>query len=231
VNLFTCKFVLLKINLMLQNSFKLLTIYLLLPFLAGCANPSSTKINMAVEPTNPTFLDTATLGAGCFWCTEAVYEQLNGVISVTPGYSGGTTKYPTYRDVCSGLTGHAEVAQIVYDTSKISFTELLEVFWTAHDPTTLNRQGADQGTQYRSVIFYHDENQRLIAEKYKKRLNEEHAFPNPIVTEISPLQQFYKAEDYHMNYYDKNGNAPYCQRVIEPKVDKIRKVFKSKLKE
>jgi peptide-methionine (S)-S-oxide reductase len=216
---------------MFANSIKILLLILLLPSLAGCANQNPKKNYMAAEPTNPAILDTATLGAGCFWCTEAVYEQLNGVISVTPGYSGGITKDPTYRDVCSGLTGHAEVAQIVFDTSKISFTELLEVFWTAHDPTTLNRQGGDQGTQYRSVIFYHDENQRLIAEKYKQKLNEEHAFDNPVVTEISPLKQFYKAEDYHMNYYDKNGNAPYCQRVIEPKVEKIRKVFKNKLKE
>jgi peptide-methionine (S)-S-oxide reductase len=217
--------------MMFANSIKIILLILLLPTLAGCANQNPQKKNMSVESSNPTLFDTATLGAGCFWCTEAVYEQLNGVISVTPGYSGGTTKNPSYRDVCSGLTGHAEVAQIVYDTSKISFTELLEVFWTAHDPTTLNRQGGDQGTQYRSVIYYRDESQRLIAEKYKQKLNEEHAFANPVVTEISPLQEFYKAEDYHLNYYDKNGNAPYCQRVIEPKVEKIRKVFKNKLKE
>jgi peptide-methionine (S)-S-oxide reductase len=216
---------------MITNSLKAILIFLLVPLMAGCSNHTPIQQHMNTEVINPTTLDTATFGAGCFWCTEAVYEQLNGVISVTPGYSGGTTKNPTYRDVCSGLTGHAEVAQIVYDTTKISFSELLEVFWTAHDPTTLNRQGADHGTQYRSVIFYHNQEQKELAEKYRKKLNEEHAYPDPVITEISPLTVFYKAEDYHMAYYDKNGNAPYCQRVIEPKVDKIRKVFKDKLKQ
>jgi peptide-methionine (S)-S-oxide reductase len=212
------------------NSVKVILITLLFPLIAGCTNQNQVKSTMNTVPSNPAILDTATFGAGCFWCTEAVYEQLNGVISVTPGYSGGKTKNPTYRDVCSGLTGHAEVARIIYDTTKITYTELLEVFWTAHDPTTLNRQGGDQGTQYRSVIYYHNDQQRIIAEKYKKQLNDEHAFPDPVVTEISPLDVFYKAEDYHLNYFDKNGDAPYCQRVIEPKVDKIRKVFKEKLK-
>ncbi|NVO20374.1 MAG: peptide-methionine (S)-S-oxide reductase MsrA [Bacteroidetes bacterium] len=210
---------------------KALLLVLLFPLIAGCNNHPSTSHTMIKETyANPGVLDTATFGAGCFWCTEAVYEQLNGVISVTPGYSGGTTANPTYRDVCSGLTGHAEVAQIIYDTTKISFSELLEVFWTAHDPTTLNRQGGDRGTQYRSVIFYHNENQHSLATEYKNKLNKEKAFPDPVITEISPLKIFYKAEDYHMAYYDKNGNAPYCQMVIDPKVDKIRKVFKDKLK-
>ena len=215
---------------MFRNSIKIFLAFLLFPFLAGCSNNNPIQRSMTIEQTNPTNLDTATFGAGCFWCTEAVYEQLNGVISVTPGYAGGITKNPSYREVCTGLTGHAEVAQIVFDRTKITFTELLEVFWTAHDPTTLNQQGADHGTQYRSVIYYHDENQRELAEKYKNKLNAEHAFANPVVTEISPLQIFYKAEDYHMNYYDKNGNAPYCQMVIAPKVEKVRKVFKDKLK-
>ena len=206
---------------MVGNSIKLLLVVLLFPFLAGCTNNNPLKRIKAVEQSNPTNPDTATFGAGCFWCTEAVYEQLNGVISITPGYAGGTSKNPTYREVCSGLTGHAEVAQIVFDTTRISFAELLEVFWTAHDPTTLNRQGGDHGTQYRSVIFYHNENQRVLAEKYKNKLNEEHAYSDPVITEISPFKEFYKAEDYHVNYYDKNGNAPYCQNVIEPKVEKI----------
>ncbi len=203
---------------------------LLFPAFTGCSNSESVQSNMEKETIIPATADTTTLGAGCFWCTEAVYQQLNGVISVTSGYSGGQSKNPSYREVCSGITGHAEVAQIIFDTTKITFTELLEVFWTAHDPTTLNRQGADQGTQYRSVIFYNNEKQKEIAEAYKKKLNDERAFPNPVVTEISPFTVFYKAEDYHMDYFDKNGNAPYCQMVIAPKVDKVRKIFKDKLK-
>jgi peptide-methionine (S)-S-oxide reductase len=215
---------------MIGKLIKLVIPVLLLPILAACSNNNPSTNSMTTEPGNTAILDTATFGAGCFWCTEAVYQQLEGVISVTPGYAGGKNKNPTYREVCSGLTGHAEVAQIVYDTTKISFSELLEVFWTAHDPTTLNRQGGDQGTQYRSVIFYHNEEQKTLAESYKKKLNEENAYPDPIVTEISPCPVFYKAEDYHLDYYDKNGDAPYCQRVITPKVDKVRKVFKDKLK-
>jgi peptide-methionine (S)-S-oxide reductase len=211
-------------------SLKMSVILLLCPLLAGCSDHTPINTHMPSDYTNTSKYDTATFGAGCFWCTEAVYEQLKGVISITPGYSGGTVKNPSYREVCTGLTGHAEVAQIVFDPSIINFTELLEVFWTAHDPTQLNRQGADHGTQYRSVIFYHDENQRALSEEYKKKLNDEHAFADPVVTEISPFTVFYKAEDYHMGYYDKNGNAPYCQMVIEPKVEKIRKVFKDKLK-
>jgi len=174
--------------------------------------------------------DTATFGMGCFWCSEAVFLQLQGVSSVTSGYSGGKISNPTYREVCSGLTGHAEVIRVVYDTSVIRFADLLEVFWSAHDPTTLNRQGADHGTQYRSVIFYHTEEQKLIATSYKNKLNEQQVFPDPIVTEISPLINFYKAEDYHQDYYNQNGNAPYCQMVIAPKVDKVRKVFRDKIK-
>jgi len=215
---------------MVGTSIKLVTLILLFPFLAGCTNNNLINKTMSIVPVNPAILDTATFGAGCFWCTEAVYEQIEGVISVTPGYAGGKSKNPTYREVCSGFTGHAEVAQIIYDTTKVSFQELLEVFWTAHDPTTLNRQGGDQGTQYRSVIFYHNNRQKSLAELYKKKLNDEQAYPDPVVTEISPSPVFYKAEDYHINYYDKNGDAPYCQRVITPKVDKVRKAFKDKLK-
>lgn len=172
----------------------------------------------------------ATFGAGCFWCVEAVFQDLKGVEKVVSGYAGGKIAAPTYREVCSGLTGHAEVAQITYDPSLISYDELLEVFWGTHDPTTLNRQGGDAGTQYRSVIFYHDEEQRRLAEDYKKKLNDEHAFPNPIVTEISPAPTFYPAEDYHQNYFNLNGAQPYCQMVVRPKVEKMKKVFGAKLK-
>lgn len=177
-----------------------------------------------------TRLDTATFGAGCFWCVEAVFQDLEGVKSVASGYSGGKIKNPTYREVCSGLTGHAEVIQIAYNPDKISFDELLEVFWQTHDPTTLNQQGADRGTQYRSVVFYHNEEQKVLAEKYKKALNDSQAFANPVVTEISPYTEFYKAEDYHQNYFNENGEEPYCRMVIKPKVDKFKKVFKDKLK-
>ncbi|MFD0997997.1 peptide-methionine (S)-S-oxide reductase MsrA [Ohtaekwangia kribbensis] len=172
----------------------------------------------------------ATFGSGCFWCTEAVFQNVEGVEKVESGYSGGKVKNPTYKEVCSGLTGHAEVIQVHYDTAKVSFEELLEIFWKTHDPTTLNRQGADEGTQYRSVVFYHNEEQKKLAEKYKAELDKSGAFDNPIVTEISPYTEFYKAEDYHQNYYNLNGNAPYCSYVIQPKLEKFRKVFKHKLK-
>ena len=172
----------------------------------------------------------ATFGNGCFWCTEAIFQQLNGVTKVVSGYSGGKVKNPTYKEVCSGLTGHAEAIQITYDPSVISFEELLEVFWQTHDPTTLNRQGADEGTQYRSVIFYHNDEQKKLAETYKEKLDKSGAFDDPIVTEISPYTEFYPAENYHQNYYNLNGTAPYCSFVIQPKVEKFQKVFKSKLK-
>jgi peptide-methionine (S)-S-oxide reductase len=168
---------------------------------------------------NTNQLETATLGGGCFWCMEAVYERLPGVISVTSGYAGGHTENPTYKQVCSGNTGHAEVTQIVFDPAKISYAKLLEVFWQAHDPTTLNRQGADVGTQYRSIILYGDEQQKQIAEKSKAAAQA--SFLKPIVTEIVPLKKFYPAEDYHQGYYDANGNAPYCQAVIAPKLEKL----------
>jgi peptide-methionine (S)-S-oxide reductase len=175
-------------------------------------------------------LKTATFGAGCFWCTEAVFLNVNGVTKVVSGYSGGKVKNPTYREVCSGLTGHAEVTQITFDPKKVSFEELLEVFWNTHDPTTLNRQGADEGTQYRSVVFYADENQKKIAEQYKKQLEASHIYKSPVVTEISPLTTFYPAEDYHQNYYALNPEQGYCQYVIRPKVEKFKKHFASKLK-
>ncbi len=174
--------------------------------------------------------DTATFGGGCFWCTEAQFELLKGVISVTSGYSGGTVRNPSYKEVCTGRTGHAEVVQVVYDPALITYEELLEAFWHSHDPTQLNRQGNDVGTQYRSVIFYHDEEQHRLAEKYKKLLNESGAYGSEIVTEISALKEFFKAETDHQNYFNENGSQPYCQFVVAPKVDKFRKVFKEKLK-
>ena len=172
----------------------------------------------------------ATFGAGCFWCVEAVFQNLEGVSKVESGYTGGKIADPTYREVCSGLTGHAEVAQITYNPQVISFTELLEVFFLTHDPTTLNRQGADVGTQYRSAIFYHSEEQKKISEEFKAKLNESGAFSDPIVTEITELGDYYVAEDYHQNYYNENKNQPYCTYVIRPKVDKVKKVFADKLK-
>jgi peptide-methionine (S)-S-oxide reductase len=163
----------------------------------------------------------ADLGGGCFWCMEAVFERLPGVISVTSGFAGGTTENPTYQQVCTETTGHAEVTEIVFDPAKISYDKLLEVFWQAHDPTTLNRQGADEGTSYRSIVLYRDEKQKLEAEKSK--LATQTNFKNPIVTEIVPLKKFYKAEDYHQAYFDNNSNAPYCHVVIAPKLEKLEK--------
>lgn len=176
-------------------------------------------------------IDTATFGAGCFWCVEAIFQRLEGVQSVKSGYSGGTVKNPSYKEVCNGTTGHAEVCQITYDKTKISFDELLEVFWKTHDPTTLNRQGNDYGTQYRSAIFYHNENQRQLAETYKKVLNDEKAYSNPIITEITPYGNYYEAENYHQNYFNANVGESYCKYVIQPKVDKLEEVFKNKLKQ
>lgn len=173
----------------------------------------------------------ATFGAGCFWCVEAVFQRLEGVEKVESGYAGGTVENPTYKQVCTGNTNHAEVLRIVFDPKKITFDELLEVFWKIHDPTTLNRQGEDVGTQYRSVVFYHDQKQKELAEKYKAALDAEGAFSKPIVTEISPLTNYYSAEDYHQNYFNENGNSnPYCSIVVRPKVEKFEKVFKNKLK-
>jgi peptide-methionine (S)-S-oxide reductase len=191
--------------------------------------PSGADNSMSENTTNDS-LQVATFGNGCFWCTEAVFQQVDGVTKVESGYSGGKVKNPTYREVCSGLTGHAEVIQITYAPSKVSFAELLEIFWGTHDPTTLNRQGADEGTQYRSVIFYHSPEQKQLSEEYKKKLDASGAFNNPIVTEITPFSNFYKAEDYHQNYYNLNGTAPYCSFVIKPKLDKFKKVFADKLK-
>ncbi len=172
----------------------------------------------------------ATFGAGCFWCTEAVFQRIKGVVRVTSGYSGGNVDNPTYREICSGTTGHAEVVQVEFDPSKVGYEDLLRVFWKTHDPTTLNRQGADTGTQYRSVIYYHNEAQRQLAEEYKAELMKAEVYAKPIVTEISPAQRFFKAEEYHQDYYNANGSAPYCQLVIAPKIDKLEKFFKDQLK-
>ncbi len=179
---------------------------------------------------NKPVLKKATFGMGCFWCTEAVFQRIKGVTKVESGYMGGKVKNPTYEQVTTGRTGHAEVSQITYDPAKISFAGLLEVFWKLHDPTTLNRQGADVGTQYRSAIFYHDAQQKAEAEKYKAEIGKARIYPNPIVTQIVAGQTFYKAEDYHQNYYNLNGREPYCRMVIQPKVDKLEKLFKDKLK-
>lgn len=174
--------------------------------------------------------DTATFGEGCFWCVEAVFQRLEGVLKVTSGYSGGHIENPTYEEVCSKSSGHVEVARIIYDPSKVSYDELLEVFWQTHDPTTLNQQGADVGPQYRSVIFYHNEEQKQKAEYYKKKLDASGSWDKPIVTAIEPLKNFYPAENYHQNYYNDNQDQMYCRYVIRPKVEKFEKVFKNKLK-
>jgi peptide-methionine (S)-S-oxide reductase len=172
----------------------------------------------------------ATLGAGCFWCVEAVYQRLEGVLLVESGYEGGQTKNPTYKEICTGTTGHAEVCRITYDTDKLSFEELLEVFWKTHDPTTLNRQGGDVGTQYRSVVFYHSEEQKNIAEACMQKIEEAAIYADKIVTEISPSTVFYVAENYHQDYFNQNGYQPYCQFVVRPKVEKFNKIFGDKMK-
>ena len=175
-------------------------------------------------------LETITLGAGCFWCIEAVFQNLKGVQSVVSGYTGGQVENPTYEQICTGTTGHAEVAQIIFDPAVISFADLLYVFWRTHDPTTLNRQGADLGTQYRSAIFYDSEEQKEIAEKSKAKTGASDLWPDPIVTEISQLDKFYNAEEYHQDYYKLNPNQPYCRLVIDPKIRKLKKEFSNKLK-
>lgn len=175
-------------------------------------------------------MELATFGSGCFWCTEAIFSQLKGVESAVSGYSGGHTKNPTYKEVCTGNTGHAEVIQVSFNPQIVSYEELLEVFWKTHDPTTLNRQGADVGTQYRSVIFYHNPKQKELAELYKKKLDEAGIYDSPIVTEITAFDTFYKAEDSHQDYYQNNKAQPYCNFVITPKMEKFKKVFKDKIK-
>lgn len=172
----------------------------------------------------------ATFGNGCFWCTEAIFSRLTGVLSVQSGYSGGKTENPDYASVCSGITEHAECIQIIYDPGLISYEDLLEIFWNTHDPTTLNRQGEDVGTQYRSVIFYRTEQEKEICQTYIDQLNASGQFSAPIVTKLEPYVRFYRAEDYHQQYFEYNGHNPYCQLVVKSKVEKFKKIFASRLK-
>lgn len=210
---------------------------LLIGLLLGisCSSQSAKQQNTTDMSNNPgeipTGLSTVTLGGGCFWCTEAVFKRVKGVYNVTSGYSGGGISNPTYREVTSGLTGHAEVIQIQYNPEEVNFIDLLEIFFKTHDPTTLNRQGADVGTQYRSVIFYNNDDQKQQAEKVKQDLDNANIWDNPMVTEIAPLEAFYKAEEYHQDYFAKNPNQGYCQFVITPKLNKLEALFKEYLVE
>jgi peptide-methionine (S)-S-oxide reductase len=207
----------------MRYSLKLIVLFLII-FLAK-NNQAQNTMSLNNE------IDTATFGSGCFWCSEAIFDRVEGVVSVIPGYSGGKIPNPDYEMVCSGKTGYAEVIQIVFQPEIISYSELLEIFWQTHDPTTLNRQGADVGTQYRSVIFYHNKEQQKLAEYYKGQLERNKIWKDPIVTEISPLLNFYKAESYHIDYYKNNPSNSYCNFVITPKINKFEKVFADKLKE
>jgi methionine-S-sulfoxide reductase len=208
----------------------LLILFCLALSLQSCGQgktPKTTKTNQTMNNAN---LDTITLAGGCYWCTEAVFQRLDGVVSIESGFTGGAMKNPSYRDVCTGNTGHAECAQITYDKTKTSLDEIFKVFFTVHDPTTLNRQGNDAGTQYRSGIFYRNEEQKKAAEDIIKALTEAKIYSDPIVTEVTPFTVFYKAEDYHQDYYNQNGSQPYCQIVIRPKVEKFEKLFKDRIK-
>lgn len=191
--------------------------------LTSCQNPN----RMNLENKN---YETITLGAGCFWCVEAIYSRINGVISVTSGYSGGNTENPSYNDVCTGKTGHAEVIQVIYDPTVIPLAKILEVYFKTHDPTTLNRQGADSGTQYRSVIFYHTDEQKRVAQEVKDLLDKSGIWSDPIVTAIEPFKSFYRAESYHQDYFENNAEQSYCRMVINPKVEKFEKLFREYLK-
>jgi len=193
--------------------------------LSWAASAKGNPLNSEKENRKNMKTEIATFGQGCFWCSEAIFQSLEGVTKVVSGYSGGNVKNPSYQEVCTGITGHAEVVQITFDPEIISFKKLLEVFWQTHDPTTLNRQGADVGTQYRSVVFYHNQDQKDQAEFYKKELEKSGAFKDPIVTEITKFDTFYPAEDYHQNYFLLNGNQPYCNFVIRPKLEKFKKAF------
>jgi len=208
------------------------TVFFITLISIGCKESKSEikNNNSKTMDTQNINLDTATFGSGCFWCTEAIFERVKGVSKVVSGYSGGSVDNPTYKEVCNGNTGHAECTQITFDPAVISYDELLEIFWKMHDPTTLNRQGNDVGTQYRSVVFYHNDEQKQKAEYYKNKLTEEKIWDKPIVTEITKFEKFYPAEDYHQEYYDNNPNQGYCAYVITPKVEKFEKIFKDKLK-
>lgn len=197
--------------------------------LISCNDYKAEKVNEKVA-INYSDMDTITLGAGCFWCVEAIFEDIKGVESVVSGYANGTVKNPAYREVCTGRTGHAEVCHVVYDAELVPLAKILEVFWQVHDPTTLNRQGADVGTQYRSGIYYHNEAQKEVALSILKKLNTDKVFDNPIVTEIEGLRSFYPAEENHQDYFSLNGDQPYCRAVIQPKVEKFKKSFSEILK-
>lgn len=215
----------------LQTKYFLVIIFFsLISFISYTKLRSSPRKTSNLKSMTNLKTDTATFGAGCFWCVEAVFQQLNGVLKVTSGYSGGNTPNPTYEQVCTKKTGYVEVCQIVYDPAKISFSQLLEVFWKTHDPTTPNQQGNDVGPQYRSVVFYHNSEQKKLSETYKGELNESGAWSKPLITAIEPLKNYYEAEDYHQNYFNANPNQLYCRYVIQPKLDKFEKVFKDKLK-
>ncbi|HOZ13177.1 MAG TPA: peptide-methionine (S)-S-oxide reductase MsrA [Tenuifilaceae bacterium] len=205
---------------------RLVTISFML-FISSISTAQTNKNNKNMSEKQ---IEVATLGAGCFWCVEAIFSRLDGVIKVESGYSGGIVKNPTYKAVCEGNTGHAEVIQVTFNPSKIPFSKILEVYFKTHDPTTLNRQGADIGTQYRSVIFYHSDTQKTTAEEIKKKLNDAGIWNSPIVTEIEPYVVFFKAEDYHQDYYANNKNQPYCRMTITPKIEKFEKIFKDYMK-
>jgi len=216
----------------MKNKFQIIIIILLISSNFACQLKTKNTTTMQMQPTtqvNDT-LELATFGGGCFWCTEAMFDQLEGVFLVESGYAGGTVLKPSYEDVCTGNTGHAEVIRIAFDPQKIDYEFLLEVFFNTHDPTTLNRQGADVGTQYRSAVFYHDEVQKAIAEKMIQNLDAEKVFSNKIVTEVVPLSNYSKAENYHQEYLENNPGNPYCMMVVSPKVDKFRKKYAEKLK-
>lgn len=216
---------------MKKGQLTIIAVLFLTTFSLGCfTNSGSEKEKGIIMNTSNENLSKATFGSGCFWCTEAIFENVKGVTDVVSGYTGGKTINPTYEEISTGNTGHAEVSQITFDSTIISFEELLEIFWGTHDPTTLNRQGADVGTQYRSAVFYHNENQKNSAETIKQKLGEAGIWDKPIVTEITELTKFYPAEKYHQDYYANNSNQGYCSFVITPKLEKFKKVFKEKLK-
>ncbi len=196
---------------------------------SAAGEPAAPKAGPALEE-SVSKMETVTLGGGCFWCVEAVYRELKGVVSVEPGYSGGSVANPSYREVCTGETGHAEVVQVVFDPKLISLRDILDVFFSVHDPTTLNRQGPDAGSQYRSVIFYRDDAQKRAALEVMKEISAERLYPNPVVTQLVPFTAFYKAEDYHRDYYALHGSEPYCRMVIAPKLSKFRQKFAAELK-
>ena len=220
-------------RLKMKNILNLTFVLFLMAIISISCNESKSEAKQEMKnimnDKNPKF-EIATFGSGCFWCTEAIFERVNGVSSVVSGYSGGSVENPTYKEVCDGTTGHAECTQITFDPAVVTYDELLEVFWKTHDPTTLNKQGNDVGTQYRSVIFYHNDEQKQKAEFYKNKLTEEKIWDKPIVTEITKFEKFFPAEDYHQEYYENNQNQGYCVYVITPKVEKFEKIFIDKLK-